>query len=377
MTPERPLGSAGVVAITFHPRGGGIAAVSRLTVDALRDATGHPPLTLALTHDPRDGSFATGIVARSRFGMRVAAATLTRQCDWLLFTHLSLAAVQRALPPWARLPYGVFLHDVEAWQPLSAVRSRILANAFVRIANSEYTARRVAEANPAVGPIVACPLALSAEWSAIASAGPVPTAPPRTVLIVGRMVASERYKGHDQLLDAWPSVMAQMPTARLICVGEGDDVGRLKARVADLGVASAVEFTGFVSEDDRRRHYRQAAVFAMPSRREGFGLVYLEAMASGLPCLGSVHDAASSVIANGDTGWLVDQSDIRALSSRLVQLLVHEEERRAMGEAGRRRFLEQFTFESFTDRLRATIARARSAPQPAPLADAHASRFVE
>jgi phosphatidylinositol alpha-1,6-mannosyltransferase len=354
-------GRPGVAAVTFDPRGGGIAAVSRLVAGALTTADGQPPVQLSLALDAGDGRFDSSTLDRLRFGARVLAAQATGACEWLLFTHLSLATAQRFVPAICRRPYAVFLHDVEAWQTQPPARRRVLDRAFLRLANSTYTARRVLEANPGVGDVIACPLALGPDWTSRASTEVARAQPPRPhVLIVGRMIASERYKGHDQLLAAWPRVRQRVPAAKLICVGEGDDVERLRSAARKIGVGDAVEFTGFVSDEERWRLYREAAVFAMPSRREGFGLVYLEAMAAGLPCIGSIHDAASEVIVDGRTGWLVDQSDTNALADRIVHLLSDEPERAAMGDAGRRRFLTQFTFDAFQSRL--TSALASSAP---------------
>ncbi|HWB31359.1 MAG TPA: glycosyltransferase family 4 protein [Vicinamibacterales bacterium] len=354
-------GRPGVAAVTFDPRGGGIAAVSRLVAGALTTADGQPPVQLSLALDAGDGRFDSSTLDRLRFGARVLAAQATGACEWLLFTHLSLATAQRFVPAICRRPYAVFLHDVEAWQTQPPARRRVLDRAFLRLANSTYTARRVLEANPGVGDVIACPLALGPDWTSRASTEVARAQPPRPhVLIVGRMIASERYKGHDQLLAAWPRVRQRVPAAKLICVGEGDDVERLRSAARKIGVGDAVEFTGFVSDEERWRLYREAAVFAMPSRREGFGLVYLEAMAAGLPCIGSIHDAASEVIVDGRTGWLVDQSDTNALADRIVHLLSDEPERAAMGDAGRRRFLAQFTFDAFQSRL--TSALASSAP---------------
>jgi phosphatidylinositol alpha-1,6-mannosyltransferase len=103
------------------------------------------------------------------------------------------------------------------------------------------------------------------------------------------MSADERYKGHDQILDAWPVVRSRIPDARLVIVGDGDDAPRLRAKAASLGLAASVLFTGFVTEAQLAALYQKASVFAMPSREEGFGLVYLEAMARGVPCIGSIH----------------------------------------------------------------------------------------
>jgi phosphatidylinositol alpha-1,6-mannosyltransferase len=174
---------------------------------------------------------------------------------------------------------------------------------------------------------------------------------PQAVLVVARMLSTERYKGHDQLLEAWPAVIRRVPAARLVLVGDGDDRPRLQAKAAELGVGRAVAFTGFVSADALAAIYRQAAVFAMPSRDEGFGLVYLEAMAHQLPCVGSIHDAAGDIIEDGQTGYLVDQADGAGLVDRLASLLSDEARRREMGARGYRRLAADFTYEQFRDRL--------------------------
>lgn len=350
----------GLAAITLSAHGGGIAAMSRLTHRALGDMSGRhvPVLTLA-----RDGlGRRTGTAARMAFGARLTFAQLAGHCDWVLFTHLSLATAQSRVPARVRRPYAVFLHDVEAWTPLSPFRQRVLADAFLRLANSHYTARRVMEANPGCGAVEACPLALSVDENAdVASHDSQPIdVGPRAVLIVGRMVASERYKGHDELLDVWPQVVAAVPDARLVCVGEGDDAARLQAKAAALGVARYVIFPGFVDEPTKRVMYERAAVFAMPSRREGFGLVYLEAMAARLPCIGSVHDAAGEIIVDGQTGYLVSQDDGPTLAARLIQLLGDAALRARMGEAGRARGRRDFSYDAFRARLAGYLSAATS-----------------
>jgi phosphatidylinositol alpha-1,6-mannosyltransferase len=375
MSIDGRFGVPAVAAVTLHERGGGIAALSRLLVDALTAGNGQRVRTLTLIDRPRPGgAFPTSTLDRLRFGVRVAACQVQGLCDWMFFTHLSLATVEQRMPSWARRPYAVFLHDVEAWVEQPRRRAAVLQAAFLRVANSEYTARRVMDANPGVGPVVGCPLALAPDWTALAlEAMPPPAATSPTILIVGRMVASERYKGHDQLIGAWPQVAARRPDARLICVGEGDDVPRLREKAAALGVAGQVQFPGFVSEAERLALYRRAQIFAMPSRREGFGLVYLEAMATGLPCIGSIHDAAPGIIVDGETGFLIDQDDMPALADRILLLLDRPDARRAMGDAGRRRFLASFTADAFARRIAAHLASTLPSPLPRSLADVRPS----
>jgi phosphatidylinositol alpha-1,6-mannosyltransferase len=276
---------------------------------------------------------------------------------------LSLAKVQRVVPWGRRRPYFVFLHGIEAWCPLSSAGRALLAGAALRVANSAYTARRVLEAQPEIGEVSVCPLAVPPAWTGSRPSVDDMTGVigPRTAVIVARISAAERYKGHDALLEAWPAVIARLPDAQLVVVGGGDDLGRLQRKAGELNVSDRVRFTGFVSEDALAALYARAAVLAMPSRGEGFGLAYLEAMAHGLPCIGSVHDAAGEVIEDGVTGFLVDQADRPALADRLVRLLSDEGRRRAMGAAGRRRVQERFTPERFATRLGDLIDGARQA----------------
>jgi phosphatidylinositol alpha-1,6-mannosyltransferase len=182
------------------------------------------------------------------------------------------------------------------------------------------------------------------------------------VLIVGRLDSRERYKGHDQLLDAWPAVVARVPGARLTIVGEGDDAPRLKAKASALGLDGHVAFAGFLPLEGLDAAYRAASVFAMPSRGEGFGLAYVEAMSHALPCIGSTHDAASEVIVDGRTGFLVDQSDPAALTARIVQLLADSSLRTRMGVEAVRTVRERYTFDRFASRLESLIAERLEGP---------------
>jgi phosphatidylinositol alpha-1,6-mannosyltransferase len=173
------------------------------------------------------------------------------------------------------------------------------------------------------------------------------------------MLGSERYKGHDQLIDAWPQVVARVPDAQLVFAGSGDDLPRLRQRATESPASASIAFTGFVARPALAALYDRAAVFALPSRGEGFGLVYLEAMAHRLACVGSIHDAAPEVIVDGVTGQLVNQDNVPEMADTLATLLLDESRRRTMGEAGYERVAREFTFDRFSDRLRGLL-RARS-----------------
>ncbi|MBI2360130.1 MAG: glycosyltransferase family 4 protein [Deltaproteobacteria bacterium] len=239
----------------------------------------------------------------------------------------------------------------------------MLKNAAVRIANSNYTARRVLGAHPDIGPIDVCHLALlpngAVNWMASAGGpaqGKVDTellkqVQQHSVLIVGRMEIQERHKGHRQLIEAWPFVKARVPDAQLVIVGRGDDLEGIKARARESGLGSSILITGHVNDATLEAIYQRTALFAMPSRGEGFGLVYLEAMQHGLACIGSIHDAATEVIEPGVTGLLVDQDDLTGLADAISGLLLNPSRREEMGRAGLKRVQKVFSFEQFHDRI--------------------------
>ncbi|MGH9173334.1 MAG: glycosyltransferase family 4 protein, partial [Vicinamibacterales bacterium] len=274
------------------------------------------------------------------------------ECDWILYTHLSVARVQAFVPALMHRPYGVFIHGIEVWRPLTDEQRAVLKGAALLVANSAFTARCVGDMHPDIGTVVSCPLALpEAGLASTRADNEAVDHATRAVLLVARMSASERYKGHDELLEAWPMVIRQVPDATLIFAGDGDDAGRLRAKAADLGLGAAVTFTGFVEDAELRSLYRKAAVFAMPSRGEGFGLVYLEAMSHHLPCIGALDDAAGGIIVDGVTGFLVKQADRDALTDRIVRLLSDEALRRSMGRAGYRRVQGEFRYDQFSRRM--------------------------
>jgi phosphatidylinositol alpha-1,6-mannosyltransferase len=255
------------------------------------------------------------------------------------------------LPSFPPPRYAVFVHGTELAVAGEGTRRRALEGAWRIVCNSEFTAGRVCEGFPALASRArVAPLCIDAERLARWQAQGAPEAgAPRepAVLIVARMLAEERGKGHDELLEAWASVRARVPEARLWIVGDGDDRPRLQARARDLELGDTVEFRGRVSDAELGRLYRSASLFAMPSRQEGFGLVYAEALWHGLPCVASDADAGRTLVSDGVTGRLVPYADPRALADALASLLADPARLRAMGEAGQREARERFGYAAF------------------------------
>jgi phosphatidylinositol alpha-1,6-mannosyltransferase len=120
-----------------------------------------------------------------------------------------------------------------------------------------------------------------------------------------------------------------------------------------------------VDDDLLREIYGRVSLFAMPSRGEGFGIVYLEAMAHRLACIGSIFDAAGELIADGESGFLVDPNNLEGMAARIVQLLKDASLRAEFGETGYRRLQEHFSPERFHTRFADLMRNLSQMPVPA------------
>jgi glycosyltransferase involved in cell wall biosynthesis len=140
----------------------------------------------------------------------------------------------------------------------------------------------------------------------------------RIILTVGRLAASERYKGHDRLIAALPGILARVPEAAYLVVGGGDDQVRLERLARESGVADRVTFAGHVRDEELPDYFTLAHVFAMPSTGEGFGIVFLEAATCALPVVGGNRDGSVDALAEGRIGRLVDPESRDEITAAVV-----------------------------------------------------------
>ncbi|MCO5168005.1 MAG: glycosyltransferase family 4 protein [Planctomycetes bacterium] len=333
--------------------------VSGVSLTAWRELARATPTRALSLHDISGALSGQGITgeeargSRARFAARILAQAIVGCPGIVLAMHAHLAPA--ALPLRTRgARLIVFLHGIEAWTRLRGVRRLALASADLLVANSRHTLRRFHEANPSLVtvPAAICPLGIAAPPPRLRARLAPDDGP--AALIVGRLHPDERYKGHDLLLEIWPRVLRCVPDARLIVVGDGEDRPRLQARAGALGVAGRMSFVGRAAPDVLSGLYEDSAFFALPSQGEGFGLVYLEAMAFGRACVGG-RGAAEEVIEHERTGLIVDPADRDAVTGALVRLFLDPGLRQRLGDAGRARQQRHFTAAAFGQRLRALL----------------------
>lgn len=162
-------------------------------------------------------------------------------------------------------------------------------------------------------------------------------ASPLTVLSVGNLIAT---KGHEQLLRAFAQASESAPRSRLEIIGDGPERRRLERLMQELGIAPRVTFMGRQSRQFVADAMKRCALFALPSRYEGLGCVYLEAMSSGKPAIGCVGQGIEEIIENGKNGMLVSPGLLPELTGALRALLANRDFRERMGAAARATVME-------------------------------------
>ena len=380
---EREAATPRVLVLAPHAWGtGGIERATRTLLRALADLYGPERVGLlsvwggserlpcrVLWAGPRaHGAEPVPASVKMRFAAAAAvAARVWRRRLVIVACHPHLAPVAQACARVSGAPFLVWCHGEEAWRPQRRLVGRALRAADAVVAPSHFTATAVQLTARIEGQrLVVLSHALPGEVPLAMGIRPQPRSQPR-VLAVARLVPEHAYKGIDTLLTVWPRIQESVPQAELQIVGDGPDRPRLEAEAQRLGLDGHVRFAGALNDGALAHAYGEAAVFALPVRTtvgseaggEGFGLVYLEAAAAGLPVVAGNGGAIPEVVRDGETGLLVDPRAPDEVARAIVRLLRDPELARRMGEAAQRRALEEFSFERFRRRLGELVAQVR------------------
>jgi len=287
---------------------------------------------------------------RRKFVIKALRIGLFYDVSFVVIGHVGLSPIGLVLKMFRDSPYYVFVYGIEAWVTLPRLKRRALQKANKSISISSFTREQLCTKN-SVPPeqVTVLQLCLNPYWveTTTLSLADSPSLQAPVLLTVGRLSSQEQYKGQDKVIQALPQVAQEIPEVKYVVVGTGDDLPRLQDLAQKTGVAQHVYFAGFVSDAELHQLYEQCALFVLPSKGEGFGIVCLEAMYHRKPVVASNRGALPEVVVAGETGLLVEPDDIEALAQAIIRLLKNTTERTQMGEAGYRLVQKQFTFERF------------------------------
>jgi asparagine synthase (glutamine-hydrolysing) len=286
------------------------------------------------------------VASRHKARFVKAALRMIRGCDQVICGHvaqLPVALAARVLHP--RLRYYLVAHGIEVWRPFSLAERLALRGATRVFCVSEYTRGQLLKHCP-LRPdrVIVVPNALDPFFAAVAPA-PLADRPP-VILTATRLSYADRYKGVEHLIAAMPAVLAAEPAARLRVVGQGDDLPRLQSLARKQGnLGTTIEFLGGIDDKRLVQELRDCRLFALPSEKEGFGLVFLEAMGQARPCLGARAGGVPEVITEA-TGVLVEFGNVPAIAAGCIEGL-----RRPWSEAALLARADLFSYQHFKERL--------------------------
>lgn len=277
-----------------------------------------------------------------------------RNTDLLLLGHVNLlpmAFLSKLINP--KIKVILFVHGVDVW----GVNSRkvkkwdpFLIRFVNRIASvSNFTAKKMsATFHVPLEKFIVFPNAVDSlvDYSQIEKKEKNPL-----LLTVSRLSANETGKHHDSVLKALPQVLEKIPNAKYRIVGDGVLRTNLEELAKSLDVNYAVEFTGRVSDEVLAQSYAEASVFVMPSEKEGFGIVFLEAWLRSIPVICGTEDASHEVIADGVDGFAIHHANIDQLADKIIDILQHPDKAEKMGKAGREKVIQTYLMTNFIDNL--------------------------
>lgn len=276
--------------------------------------------------------------------------------DRVFCGHINLAPLVRSICQQLSIPYTILTYGKEVWEPLPQQYQKALKQASSIWTISRYSRDMLCASN-GIDPKQVQLLPCCVDGN-VFTPGPKPKesidryglADAKVLMTVARLWSGDIYKGVDVTIRALPAIAKVFPNVKYLVIGRGDDRPRLAQLAQDLGVSDRVIFAGFVPTADLPAHYRVADAYIMPSQ-EGFGIVYLEAMASGIPVLSGDADGSADPLQDGRLGWRVPHRDPDAVADACIEILKGEDQR-CDGQWLRQECLAYFGRDALTEQLK-------------------------
>ncbi len=270
-------------------------------------------------------------------GRLIFSASLFNYLLWqrpqhLFCGHIKLAPVISLFCNLLDIPYTVITYGKEVWFPLSSLERKALQHSEKIWTISRYSRDKICSAN-GIRPdhVQILPCAVDGERFTPGDKSPLllnkyGLEKNKVIMTVARLWSGDIYKGVDVTIRALPEILQVFGNVKYLVIGRGDDTPRLKQLALDLGLSEKVVFAGYIPTEELVEHYRLADLYSMPSL-EGFGIVYLEAMACGCPVLAGDADGSADPLQDGKLGWRVPYRDPHAVSEACLEILAGQDTR--------------------------------------------------
>lgn len=357
--------------LTAFSHMGGIEKFNRAFIKALSDLSSslHSKSTLAGMYDH---SFDKQYTAQQTYhafnGKKLKfvwwAVKQSLQQDVIILGHLNLAPIAVLLKLIAsKKKLVIICHGIEVFEPVSGVKKKALQQADHILAVSSFTKQQLVTKQGlpnekitvfpnTIDPFFNFPVDFTKPAYLQKRYGIAPHE--KVIFTLTRLNSNEGYKGYDTLVSILPELVKKNIPFKYILAGKADatELQRMNILIQSFGLEQQVLMPGFIADEEITDHYLLADVFVMPSKGEGFGIVYTEAMACGLPVIAGNKDGSTEALQFGELGTLIDPDNAEQLKDALVQVLHEQHEPLQVQQ----RMLKYFSFERFKERLQSVIA---------------------
>lgn len=300
------------------------------------------------------------------FIVRVCAAVIFYRPRLIITGHVNFSPLCLAAKQLFGTEYAVIVHGIDVWGLKSRLKMAAVRNADAIISVSRYTADRVRnDIGGLKGSVIVIPNVVDTERFTVRERSGNLVARhnlegKNIILTVARLSAEEGYKGYDKVIEALPAILKKIPNAHYLIVGDGSDKERIVSLIRTTHVEGHVTLAGRISDELLPDYYNLAHVFAMPSRGEGFGIVFIESAACGVPVVAGNRDGSVDAVLNSELGLLVDPDSTNEIAFAIASILGGTADKKFYDRATLHRKTEDaFGVASFRKKIEAMLALFR------------------
>lgn len=348
-------------------RTGGIQKVSRAMAKALQELNSESTLyALCDTFKDLNEDYLAGKIFkgfnRNRVTFSISSFFQAFSCHTIILAHINLlplACIIKLFSPSKRIV--LIAHGIEVWRTMNILQKYFLNKHVIIWAVSEFTKNqlilnnqieedRIIILNNCLDPFFRVPGNEKYKNSKPNKACRI--LPGKVVFTLARLSAQEYEKGYDLVIQCMPRLLESHPGLKYLIGGAcgSQEKQRICNMIEALNLQNCVSLLGYIPENALRSHYLQADVFVMPSKKEGFGLVLIEAAASGCEVIAGNQDGSTDALLNGKLGTLVDPGSAKQITDALLEVLGSPDPQRV--KARQQLALSTFSFESYKRKIK-------------------------
>jgi len=330
---------------------GGVQTLSTTCIQILCDLQGEGRLDCDCL--VRRGAIPDGLPCRTAKDLgivmqaKVACAWLLQGTNLVFSDHLFTARFASRV----RAKHIFWAHLIEFDAPLQPIHQRSIASSHQIICDAHFTCDYIAKLYPAIQP----KLRVVHLGDSPRPSVPVPlyetNSPEQRLTMIGRMAPEERYKGHDQVIEALPSILKQFPSCQITMIGRGPDRPRLQKKAKQLNLMNHVHFMGDVEDEKLFEVIKSSCGILLPSLREAFGIVYLYAMWAGIPAVAIRGTAGEEILA--ECGVYAESQTPDAINEAVCTILSGSWR---FSHTSQLRYHKLFSYAAFKNRLAGLLA---------------------